>query len=247
MADFPSSIKTWADLIDYPDPSASPAMSSDINSVYAEITAIENTLLSDTDTLNSSTDMHGLLPKLNGTSDNYLNGIGEWSAVTATVATATTDTAGINTLASSSDINAGTTDNLELATNTFAKSNYGIRFAYIGLNGSVPLVAGDKWGIPIPEEMNGWNLVSVRGTCIVNSSTDNTVIKLGKNYGATSLLSTNITIEALETDSIEATTQPVISSSDNPVSSTDMIVAEATSDCGTGMTYAGVLTGWQLP
>jgi hypothetical protein len=33
----------------------------------------------DSTSLDSSTDMHGLLPKLNGTSDNYLNGIGEWA------------------------------------------------------------------------------------------------------------------------------------------------------------------------
>jgi len=197
----------------------------------------------DTTSLDASTDAHGLLPKLDGTSDNFLNGKGEYAAVQ----TATTDTAGIKMLASSSDLNAGTTDNLMLGTNLFTKSNYGIRFVYIPLNGSTALVAGDKNGFPIPSEMNGWNLVSVRGTCLANSSTDNTVLKLGKNYGNTPMLSTNITIEATETDSVDATTQPVISSSDNPVSSTDMIVAEATSDCGAGMTYAGILTGWQLP
>jgi hypothetical protein len=37
----------------------------------------------DSTSLDSSTDMHGLLPKLNGTSDNYLNGIGEWASITA--------------------------------------------------------------------------------------------------------------------------------------------------------------------
>jgi hypothetical protein len=76
MADFPTSIKTWADLAD----NSSPANSSDINSAYAEITAIENALLSDTDTINSSTDLHGLLPKLDGSSDNFLNGKGLWAA-----------------------------------------------------------------------------------------------------------------------------------------------------------------------
>lgn len=79
MADFPSSIKTWADLMDWPDPSASRASSSDINSAYAEITAIESILLSDTDTLNSSSDIHGLMPKLSGSSDYFMNGKGEWA------------------------------------------------------------------------------------------------------------------------------------------------------------------------
>jgi len=46
MAEFPGAVKTWVDLIDWPDPSASRASSSDINSAYAEITAIESVLLS---------------------------------------------------------------------------------------------------------------------------------------------------------------------------------------------------------
>jgi hypothetical protein len=197
--------------------------------------------------LNASTDTHGLLPKLDGYEDNYLVGTGAWKALPIS----TTGIIGTILLAATSDVSAGTTDSPVLpravTPSTLAKSNYGVRFAYIPLNGSTALAAGDKAGFPIPAEMDGWSLVSVRGTCIANSSSDNTVIKLGKNYGATSLLSTNVTIEAGETDSVEATTQPVISSSDNPVSSTDMIVAEATSDCGAGMTYAGILTGWRLP
>jgi hypothetical protein len=218
---------------------------TDTNSYYRFVSQDDfNALMrSATTDFDASTDTHGFLPMLSGTSDNFLNGKGEYAAIQ----TATTDTAGIKMLAGSSDLNAGTTDNLMLGTNLFTKSNYGIRFVYIPLNGSTALVAGDKNGFPIPSEMNGWNLVSVRGTCLANSSTDNTVLKLGKNYGNTPMLSTNITIEATETDSVDATTQPVISSSDNPVSSTDMIVAEATSDCGAGMTYAGILTGWQLP
>jgi hypothetical protein len=387
MADFPSSIKTWADLID----NVSPANSSDINSAYAEITAMQTIALTDVTTLNSSTDMHGYLPKLSGTSDQYINGIGEWATVTAggggassdliehghtgstdggiirldtisaptdvttlnsstdahgllpkldgtsdnylngkgewwnvplaltTVAgkvyaqvssdfvagttdvnslykfvsqddfkslmnsattdfdanttthgflpklsgttdnfingigeyaaiqTATTDTAGIKMLASSSDINAGTTDNLSLATNTFAKSNYGIRFCYAPLNGSTVLAAGNKTYFPIPVEMSGWNLVSARATCGANSSTDATVFTVKKGGGSQTLLSTNITIDPALLDSLGSSDQPVISSSDNPVTSTDIIEVAATSDCGAGMTYAGILTGWQLP
>jgi hypothetical protein len=192
---------------------------------------------------NASTDTHGFLPVLSGTSDNFFNGKGEYAAVQ----TATTDTAGIKMLASSSDLNAGTTDNLMLGTNLFTKSNYGIRFVYAPLNGSTALAAGDKTYFPIPAEMTGWNLVQARARCSANSSTDNTVFTVKKANGAQTLLSTNITIEALEDDSLDATTQPVISSSDNPVSSTDMIECAVTSDCGAGMTYAGILTGWQLP
>jgi len=40
-----------------------------------------DTIMSPTDSisLDSSTDMHGLLPKLSGSSDDYLNGFGQWS------------------------------------------------------------------------------------------------------------------------------------------------------------------------
>lgn len=74
MADFPTSKKTWADLVD----NVSPANSSDINSAYAEITAIEDAFLTDSTSLNASTVIHGFLPKLSGSSDEYMNGIGEW-------------------------------------------------------------------------------------------------------------------------------------------------------------------------
>lgn len=191
----------------------------------------------------ASTDTHGFLPMLSGTSDNFLNGKGEFAAIQ----TATTDTAGIKMLASSSDLNAGTTDNLMLATNLFTKSNYGIRFVYAPLNGSTALAAGDKTYFPIPAEMSGWNLVQARATCGANTSTDATVFTVKKGGGTQTLLSTNITIDPTLLDSLGSSDQPVISSSDNPVTSTDIIECAATSDCGAGMTYAGILTGWQLP
>lgn len=75
MADFPTSKKTWADLVD----NSSPANSSDINSAYAEITAIEDAFLTDSTSLNASTDIHGFLPKLSGTVTEYLDGSGAWS------------------------------------------------------------------------------------------------------------------------------------------------------------------------
>jgi hypothetical protein len=191
----------------------------------------------------ASTDTHGFLPMLSGTSDNFLNGKGEYAAIQ----TATTDTAGIKMLASSSDLNAGTTDNLMLGTNLFTKSNYGIRFVYAPLNGSTALAAGDKTYFPIPAEMSGWNLVQARATCGANTSTDATVFTVKKGGGTQTMLSTNITIDPTLLDSLGSSDQPVISSSDNPVTSTDIIECSATSDCGAGMTYAGILTGWQLP
>jgi hypothetical protein len=197
----------------------------------------------------ASTDTHGFLPKLSGTVTEYLDGSGAWSTPPGGggESTATTDTAGINMIASSSDINAGTTDNLMLGTNVFTKSNYGIRFCYAPINGSTALAAGNKTYFPIPAEMSGWNLVSVRATCGANSSTDATVFTVKKGGGTQTLLSTNITIDPALLDSLGSSDQPVISSSDNPVSSTDIIEVATTSDCGAGMTYAGVLTGWQLP
>jgi hypothetical protein len=134
-----------------------------------------------------------------------------------------------------------------LSTNLFTKSNYGIRFVYAPLNGSTALAAGDKTYFPIPAEMTGWNLVEARATCGANTSSDATVFTVKKGGGTQTLLSTNITIDPTLLDSLGSSDQPVISSSDNPVTSTDIIECAVTSDCGAGMTYAGILTGWQLP
>jgi hypothetical protein len=221
------------------------AGTTDANSKYKFVSqddfkALLNSATTDFD---ANTTTHGLLPKLSGTTDNFFNGIGEYAAIQ----TATTDTAGIKMLASSSDLNAGTTDNLMLATNLFTKSNYGIRFVFASLNGSTALAAGDKTYFPIPVEMSGWNLVQARAICGANSSSDATVFTVKKSGGSQTLLSTNIMIDPTLLDSLGSSDQPVISSSDNPVTSTDIIECAATSDCGAGMTYAGVLTGWQLP
>ncbi len=120
MAEFPNAVKTWADLIDWPDPMASRASASDINSAYAEITAIESILLSDTDTLNSSSDAHGLLPKLDGSSDNFLNGLGQWTVPLAK--------------ASSSDAEAGTDDTKYLTSKALKDAG----FVAVDLIGGVP-------------------------------------------------------------------------------------------------------------
>ena len=307
MADFPTSKKTWADLLD----GVSPANSSDINSAYAEITAIEDAFLTDSTSLNASTDIHGFLPKLSGTATEYMDGTGNWSIPAGSGATtdltehnhsdsdtggvirldtisaptdvtmlnASTDAHGLlpklsgtsdeylngkgewwhvpiaNTtiagklyLAATSDINAGSSDlDRAITTDKFAESNYGIRFVYAPLNGETALAAGNKAYFPIPAEMTGWNLVQARATCGANTSSDATVFTVKKGGGTQTLLSTNITIDPTLLDSLASSDQPVISSSDNPVTSTDIIEVAATSDCGAGMTYAGVLTGWQLP
>jgi hypothetical protein len=231
MASFPGSIKSWVPLVDL----AVQAQASDVNTIYNEVTAIETAFKTASTDLYATSDIQGFLPKLSGSSDEYLSGKGEFVSIPGT------------TLAASSDINSGSSDNLTVATNTFTKSNYGIRFVYAPLNGSTNLAAGDKAYFPIPVEMSGWNLVEARATCGANSSSDLTKFTVKKGGGTQTLLSTNITIDPLLLDSLSSSDQPVISSSDNPVTSTDIIEVAATSDCGAGMTYAGVLTGWQLP
>lgn len=110
MADFPNTIKTWSDLVDYPDPAASPANSSDINSVYAEVTAIESAFLTDSTGMNASTDIHGFMPKLDGYATDYLSGAGTYRSFTL----AANSVLGVITLAPTSDVIAGTTDTLAI-------------------------------------------------------------------------------------------------------------------------------------
>lgn len=106
---------------------------------------------------------------------------------------------------------------------------------WIPLNGATPLVTGDKAYWRVPSKFNGGSLVGVAAACKVASSSGAVVLTV-KN-GTTSMLSTNITLDQNETDTMTAATPAVISS---PTLATGDFLEISVVSSGTGVTYCGV-------
>lgn len=120
------------------------------------------------------------------------------------------------------------------AVNTITNRTYCFE---VPLNLSTALTTSDKAYIRIPVMLNGANLTSVGAMCVGASSSGDVTLTV-KN-GSTSMLSTNITIEASEYDSTTATTQPVIDTAHDDVATAAQIEVGCTG-AGTGVTYVVV-------
>jgi hypothetical protein len=119
---------------------------------------------------------------------------------------------------------------------------YGLRdlVVFIPLNGPTPLTISDKAYYRIPFKGAGGvftgTLINVEAMCGVGSSSG--AVTLTVKNGATSMLSTNITLDAGETDTLTAAARPAVGAS-NAVQTGDHILIEATGS-GVGVTYCGV-------
>lgn len=114
----------------------------------------------------------------------------------------------------------------------------------IALNGETALVVGIKGYIRIPQILNGWNLVSVAAMCVIASSSGTPTFMV-KN-GATSMLTTDLTIDAGEYDSDGAVVPAVIDTDNDDVATGDRIEVVC-SISGTDVTYAVVELTFHLP
>lgn len=118
---------------------------------------------------------------------------------------------------------------------------YGLRDVpiFAQLNDDTALTNSRKAYVPIPSTLNGGTIIGVSGRCKNGSSSGDVVMTL-KN-GATAVLSTDVTIEAGETSSLSASTQPAIGAS-NVVATDDLLeVSIVGSNCGVGVTFAGMM------
>lgn len=79
--------------------------------------------------------------------------------------------------------------------------------------------------VRIPPELNGMSLTSVGACCTTAGATGTTSIQFRRvrSGGSVDMLSTSITIEAGETDSLTAATQAVINAANRGVQSGDQI------------------------
>ncbi len=152
--------------------------------------------------------------------------------------------------ATASEINTGTDTAKYVTPDAFAGSNLGIRYVTFYLNSTTALTTSEKAYYRIPAALTGMNLVSVAGsvgTGAAGSSSSGTPTFTVKNVtDSNQMLSTSLTIDANEYTSATAATPAVIDATKDDVVTDDLIEVAVTT-AGTGVTYAVVTCGFQLP
>jgi len=166
------------------------------------------------------------------------------------------DTAGIITLATIVEMDAGQETGKAPNVRVIAKSIYGQEIAaYEVFGGATAWSTGDgKLYVPIPPKLNGWDLIDADATCLTKSTSGTPTVQVarGRRANATAdfsfvdMLSTVITIDVNEFDSLSAATQPVINASNNDVATGDLIRIDI-DVAGAGTTGGWVRLTFQVP
>jgi hypothetical protein len=147
--------------------------------------------------------------------------------------------------ATAAEVNTGTSTALYVTPDALAGSGYGKRTVEMDLCGASTLVTGDKAYFRVPSWMNGWNLVELAAMVYTPSSSSDGLIFTIKN-GATNMITTDLTIDAGEYDSMTDAHQPVIDLANDDVATGDQIEV-ACWVAGASVTYAVVELTFQLP
>lgn len=108
---------------------------------------------------------------------------------------------------------------------------------WVPLNGAIDLAVTDLAYFRIPAKISGSTLYSVAAHCKDASSSG--AVELAVKNGATSMLTTNITIDQGEWDSSTAAVAAVIDAAHDDVATGDFIEISVVS-AGVGVTYCGV-------
>jgi hypothetical protein len=109
---------------------------------------------------------------------------------------------------------------------------------WIPLNGATALVAGDKAYWRVPAKYNGGLLVLTAAACKVGSSSGNVVLTV-KN-GATSMMTTNITIAQSQTDTTGGGCNAGVIDTAHDDLATGNLLEFSVVSAGVGVTYCGV-------
>ena len=108
------------------------------------------------------------------------------------------------------------------------------------LVGPVAFETGDSRGrLPIPADLAGWKLTGIEAVC----ASCTTKYEIQINNGAHDLLDTTLQIDAGETHSKEAATQPVINTSYNTMAEGMILDVDADAGVGTGLVIMYTFTG----
>jgi len=142
-----------------------------------------------------------------------------------------------NIYATVAQTSAGLLTQKAVTPNSLAASERGERIIEIPLNAGTALTTSDKAYGRIPSTMNGWKLIAV--AAMVKGASSSGAVTLTVKNGATSMLSTNITIDVSEYDTLTAATPAVIDAAEDDIVTGDQIEVACTG-AGTGVTYCVV-------
>lgn len=173
-------------------------------------------------TVLAATQISGQLPLANG-------GTGAVNAAAAFAAlkqAATDSVTGVSELATAAEITTGTDAARVITPDGLAGSDFGKTVVSILVfDDSQNVATGDGAGdifFRVPATLNGYNLVAVAASVETAGATGTTDIQLRKNT-STDMLSTKITIDSAEVDSLTAATAAVINTGADDVSTGDKI------------------------
>ncbi len=171
------------------------------------------------------------------------------SDVTDIVAAASTTAAGKVELAIASEINTGTDDTRAVTPDSFAGSNFGIRYVAVVVFGpATDISTGDgKAFFHIPPALNGMNLVYAHGAVFTAGTTNSTTVQVHNLTQTADMLTALIEIETGEVGSDTASPGVTIDTNNDDVATNDRIRIDVDSVSTTEPLGLVVTLGFQLP
>lgn len=167
--------------------------------------------------------------------------------VSAILDAASTTVVGVAEIATAAETTTGTDATRTVSPDGLAGSGYGKRTIAVLVSDSTVKATGDgaAYFPRIPSYLNGWNIIEV-AACRV-AGTGLLTIQLYNVTQAADILSTELTIDANETDSKDAATPASINTSEDDLTTGDRIRIDLDGDAGSDTTWLGVQMTVQLP
>ena len=169
--------------------------------------------------------------------------------VITTSNTASTSASGIVELATAAETTTGTDTGRAVTPDGLAGSDFGKTVVTILVsdpNGDAITAGNGKAYWRVPSTINGYNLVDVEMAVTTASTIANPTVQIHNVTDTADMLSTSLSIDANETDSSTAATAAVINTSNDDVSTADMLRIDIDA-AGTGAKGLMVELTFQLP
>lgn len=164
------------------------------------------------------------------------------------VDTASTTASGISELATSAETSAGTDAARTVTPDGLSQSIYGTKTVILKpIAETTSLTTGNgKMYFVIPEELNGMDLVVAHAHVFTASTSGTPTIQIYNLTQTADMLSTEITIDANETDSSTAATAPVIDTGNDDVATADVLRIDV-DVAGTGAEGLEIRLSFRIP
>lgn len=152
-------------------------------------------------------------------------------------------------IATTAEVNTGTSTVLAVTPDTLAGANIGIRYVQITcFDYATDVAIGDGKGyFHVPPALNGMNLVYVHAKVITAGTTNTTDIQIANVTDSVDMLSTKLTIDSGETGSDTAATAAVIDTTKDDVATNDLLRIDVDAVSTTKPKGLIITLGFQLP